>query len=301
MDTADIRADVAYGTDDFDMTGQALATHRRILGKGLTVLTMVFAAAVVVPLLWVLLSVFQKGVDAFVFPDLFTRLPPPPGLSEGGVGHAIIGSLMTLGIGTAISVPFGVLAAVYLAEFGRGTRLAYLVKFSCNVLTGVPAILMGLFAYNIIVRPMGSFSAFSGGVALSVLMLPIIIRSTEEALLLVPNEMRLASTGIGATRFQTVTQIVLPAAVTAIITGIVLGVARAAGEAAPLLFTAFNNNFWATSIWQPVSTLPVLIYFFSIIPYKASQQLAWAAALVLLAIVLTFSIAARYLSRKQKF
>ncbi|WOD38489.1 phosphate ABC transporter permease PstA [Nodosilinea sp. E11] len=301
MDSADIRPDLAYATDDFDITGQALAPHRRIVGKVLTVLTMVFAAAVVIPLIWVLLSVFQKGVNAFVFPDLFTKLPPPPGLTEGGVGHAIVGTLMTLGIGTAISVPFGVLAAVYLAEFGRGTRLAYLVKFSCNVLTGVPAILMGLFAYSIIVRPMGSFSAFSGGVALAVLMLPIIIRSTEEALLLVPNEMRLASTGIGATRFQTVVQIVLPAAVTSIITGIVLGVARAAGEAAPLLFTAFNNNFWATDVWQPVATLPVLIYFFSIIPYKASQELAWAAALVLLAIVLIFSVVARFLSRRQKF
>ncbi len=301
MDTANIGPDVAYGTDDFDMTGAALATHRRITGKVMTVLTMVFAAAVVVPLLWVLTSVFQKGLNAFVFPDLFTKLPPPPGLSEGGVGHAIVGTLMTLGIGTAISVPFGILAAVYLAEFGRGTKLAQIVKFSCNVLTGVPAILMGLFAYSIIVVPTRSFSAFSGGVALAVLMLPIIIRSTEEALLLVPNEMRLASTGVGATRFQTIAQIVLPAAVTAIITGIVLGVARAAGEAAPLLFTAFNNNFWATDIWQPVATLPVLIYFFSIIPYKASQELAWAAALVLLGIVLIFSIAARFFSRKQKF
>jgi phosphate transport system permease protein len=301
MDTGDMRADLAYGTDDFDVTGHALAPHRRIVGKVLTVLTMVFAAAVVVPLLWVLVSVFQKGVNAFVFPDLFTKLPPPPGLSEGGVGHAIVGSLMTLGVGTAISVPFGVLAAVYLAEFGRGTRLAYLVKFSCNVLTGVPAILMGLFAYSIIVKPMGSFSAFSGGVALAVLMLPIIIRATEEALLLVPNEMRLASTAVGATRFQTVTQIVLPAALTTIITGVVLAVARAAGEAAPLLFTAFNNNFWATDIWQPVATLPVLIYFFSIIPYKASQELAWAASLVLLAIVLIFSVAARYFSRRPRF
>lgn len=301
MDTANTGPDAAYATDDFDMTRQALASHRRITGKALTVLTMVFAAAVVLPLIWVLISVFQKGVNALVFPDIFTELPPPPSLSGGGFGHAIVGTLMTLGIGTAISVPFGVLAAVYLAEFGRGTRLAYLVKFSCNVLTGVPAILMGLFAYSIVVIPNGSFSAFSGGVALGVLMLPIIIRATEEALLLVPNEMRLASTGIGATRFQTVIQIVLPAAITGIVTGIVLAVARAAGEAAPLLFTAFNNNFWATDIWQPVATLPVLIYFFSIIPYKASQELSWAAALVLLAIVLIFSVTARFFSRKQKF
>ncbi|MBW4556382.1 MAG: phosphate ABC transporter permease PstA [Trichormus sp. ATA11-4-KO1] len=267
----------------------------------MTILTMVFAAVVIVPLIWVLISVFEKGVDALIFPDIFTKLPPPPGLSEGGVGHAIVGTLMTLGVGTLISVPFGVIAAVYLAEFGRGTKLAYLVKFSCNVLTGVPAILCGLFAYSIVVRPSGSFSAFSGGVALAVLMLPIIIRSTEEALLLVPNDLRLASTGIGATRFETVVQIVLPAALTSIVTGVVLSVARAAGEAAPLLFTAFNNNFWAANIWEPVATLPVLIYFFSIIPYKASQTLAWAAALMLLSIVLLFSILARYFSRQKKF
>lgn len=282
--------------DSFDISDQNMARHRRLFGQVLTVLTMVFASTVVIPLLWVVISVFQKGLDALVFPDIFTKLPPPPGLSEGGFGHAIIGSLMTLGIATMIAVPFGVIAAIYLAEFGRGTKLAYLVKFSCNVLTGVPAILCGLFAYSIVVKPMGGFSAFSGGVALAVLMLPIIIRSTEEALLLVPNEMRLAATGIGANRFQTVVQIVLPAALTSIVTGVVLSVARAAGEAAPLLFTSFNNNFWAANVWEPVSTLPILIYFFSIIPFRASQTLAWAAALVLLSIVLIFSILARYFS-----
>jgi phosphate transport system permease protein len=300
MDTPSNQPSFAYQGNNFDMSEKGMAAHRRILGKVLTILTMVFAAVVVVPLFWVLFNVFEKGVDALIFPDIFTRLPPPPGLTEGGFGHAIIGSLMTLGVATAISVPFGVIAAVYLAEFGRGTRLAYLVKFSCNVLTGVPAILCGLFAYSIVVRPLGSFSAFSGGVALAVLMLPIIIRATEEALLLVPNDLRLASTGIGATRFETVTQIVLPAALTSIVTGVVLAVARAAGEAAPLLFTAFNNNFWAANVWEPVATLPVLIYFFSIIPYKASQTLAWAAALVLLSIVLLFSILARFFSRQKK-
>jgi phosphate transport system permease protein len=300
MDTAGRQPNLPLDSEaSFDMTGQGMASHRRIAGKVLTILTMVFAAIVVVPLIWVLISVFQKGVEALVFPDIFTQLPPAPGLSGGGVGHAIIGTLMTLGVGMAISVPFGVLAAVYLAEFGRGTKFAYLVKFSANVLTGVPAILMGLFAYTVVVLPTGSFSAFSGGVALSVLMLPIIIRATEEALLLVPNGTRLASTGLGATQFQTVMKVVLPAALTSIISGVVLAVARAAGEAAPLLFTAFNNNFWSTDLWGPVATMPVLIYFFSIIPYKASQQLAWAAALVLLAIVLLFSVLARYFSRRK--
>jgi phosphate transport system permease protein len=300
MNTSFNRPSFGHGGNDVDIGKTALVPHRRILGEVLTVLTMVFAVIIVVPLLWVVLSVFIKGVDALKFPDIFTKLPPPPGLSEGGFGHAIVGTLMTLGIGTLIAVPFGVIAAVYLAEFGRGSKLAYLVKFSCNVLTGVPAILCGLFAYSVLVRPFGSFSAFSGGVALAVLMLPIIIRSTEEALLLVPNDLRLAAIGLGATRFETVVQIVLPAAVTPIITGVVLSVARASGEAAPLLFTSFNNNFWAGNVWEPVATLPVLIYFFSIIPYKASQTLAWAAALVLLSIVLLFSILARYFSRKKK-
>ncbi|WP_414528893.1 phosphate ABC transporter permease PstA [Nodularia chucula] len=299
MGNSSNQTSLGYGGDNFDISDKTMAPHRRITGQVLTILTMVFAASVVVPLIWVLVSVFQKGVGSLVFPDIFTELPPPPGLSDGGFGHAIIGTLMTLGVGTAISVPFGVIAAIYLAEFGRGTKLAYLVKFSCNVLTGVPAILCGLFAYSIVVQPLGSFSAFSGGVALAVLMLPIIIRSTEEALLLVPNELRLAATGLGATRFETVIQIVLPAALTSIVTGVVLSVARASGEAAPLLFTSFNNNFWAANVWEPVSTLPVLIYFFSIIPYKASQSLAWAAALVLLSIVLLFSIVSRYFSRKR--
>ena len=287
--------------DNFDISNQQMNPQRLITGNFLTVLSMVFAAVIVGPLLWVLFSVFERGVDALVFPDVFTELPPPPGLSDGGFGHAIIGTLMVLGIAISIAVPVGVLAAIYLAEFGRGTKLAYFVKFSANVLSGIPAIMCGLFAYSVVVRRFGSFSAFSGGVALAVLMLPYIIRATEEALLLVPNEMRLAARGIGATQFQTITKIVLPAALTSIVTGVVLATARAAGEAAPLLFTAFNNNFWATSVWEPTSTMPVLIYFFAIIPYQASQSLAWAASLVLLAMVMTFSILARLLTRKKKF
>lgn len=287
--------------DNFDISDQKMNPQRLITGNFLTVLSMVFAAVIVGPLLWVLFSVFERGVDALVFPDIFTELPPPPGLADGGFGHAMIGTVMVLGVAISIAVPVGVLAAIYLAEFGRGTRLAYFVKFSANVLSGIPAIMCGLFAYSVVVRRIGSFSAFSGGVALAVLMLPYIIRATEEALLLVPNEMRLAARGIGATQFQTITKIVLPAALTSIVTGVVLATARAAGEAAPLLFTAFNSNFWATNVWEPTATMPVLIYFFAIIPYQASQSLAWAASLVLLAMLMTFSILARLLTRKKKF
>jgi phosphate transport system permease protein len=289
------------GDERIDLTKAAMDSRRNMMGNVLTVLSGLFTVAVLIPLAAVIFHVAVRGANQLSFPATFTELPPPPGLEEGGFGHAIIGSLMTLGIGAAFSVPIGVLAAVYLAEFGRGTRLAYLVKFSANVLTGVPAILIGLFAYTIVVIPLGRFSAFSGGVALGVLMLPIMMRATEEALLLVPMEMRQAAVGIGATRFQMVTRIVLPAAAPAIATGLVLSLARAAGEASPLLFTAFNNNFFSTNVWGPVATLPVLIYFFSIIPFRAQQELAWAAALVLLFIVLVCSIAARYFTRKRAF
>ncbi|KPQ34158.1 MAG: ABC-type phosphate uptake system permease component PstA [Phormidium sp. OSCR] len=282
-----------------DLTSGAISGNRALLGKVLTVVSGICAALLMIPLVLLLIDILRKGFSR-MGPELFTELPPPPGLTEGGVGHAIIGSIMTLSLGAAISFPIGVLAAVYLAEFGRGTRVAYLIKFSANVLTGVPAILIGLFAYSVVVIPLGYFSAFSGGVALGVLMLPIVIRSTEESLLLVPSEMRQAAIGIGATRFQTIMKITLPAALPAIVTGLVLALARAAGEAAPLLFTAFNNSFWSTNPAEPVATLPVLIYFFAIIPYKAQQELAWAAALVLIVIVLISSLLGRFFIRAKK-
>ncbi|MCW6037661.1 phosphate ABC transporter permease PstA [Spirulina subsalsa FACHB-351] len=290
-----------FDNGQFDLSKKSVALHRRMLSIILTSLTFIFTTAILIPLFMVVINVSAKGVNQLKFPDTFTQLPPPPGLTEGGFGHAIIGTLITLAIASSIAVPFGILSAIYLAEFGRGSKIAYLVKFSANVLTGVPAILCGLFAYSVVVMPMGGFSAFSGGVALAVLMLPIIVRATEEALLLVPNEMRQAAIGVGSTRFQMVISIIIPAALPAIITGVVLALARAAGEAAPLLFTAFNNNFWATDPMQPIATLPVLIYFFSIIPYKASQDLAWAAAMVLVAIVLIFSIVARLAGKQKAF
>jgi len=282
-----------------DITRAAVAPIRNYSGKILTLLSAVFVAVIIIPLAWVLWDVAKEGVHKLTWYTFTQTRYPAPGLSDGGFGHAIVGSLMVLSTGAALSFPFGILAAVYLSEFGRGSRLAYLVKFSCNVLTGVPAILCGLFAYAVVVRGSG-FSAFSGGIALGVLMLPIVIRSTEEALLLVSPDMRLASIGLGSTRFQTTMRIVLPAAAPAIVTGLILALARAAGEAAPLLFTAFNNNFWSTNLFGPVATLPVMTYFFAIIPYKPQQELAWAGALVLLAIVLTASLISRFVVHKTK-
>ncbi len=286
-------------SEDIDITRADIAPIRNYSGKVLTLLSIIFAGVIIVFLGWVLWDVGREGIKRINLDVLTQTRYPAPGLTEGGFGHAIVGSLMVLSTGAALSFPFGILAAVYLSEFGRGSRLAYLVKFSCNVLTGVPAILCGLFAYAVVVRGSG-FSAFSGGIALGVLMLPIVIRSTEEALLLVSPDMRLASIGLGSTRFQTTMRIVLPAAAPAIVTGLILALARAAGEAAPLLFTAFNNNFWSTNLFGPVATLPVMVYFFSIIPFRAQQELAWAGALVLLAIVLIASLVSRFLVHKTK-
>ncbi|MFT0786774.1 phosphate ABC transporter permease PstA [Synechococcus sp. OH20] len=285
--------------EEIDISRAAVPPLRRYRGTALTLLSGLFVAAIMAALSWVLWDIGKEGIQRISWDVLTETRYPAPGLAEGGFGHAIVGSVMVLATGAALSFPFGILAAVYLSEFGRGSRLAYLVKFSCNVLTGVPAILCGLFAYALVVRGSG-FSAFSGGVALGVLMLPIVIRSTEEALLLVSPDMRLASVGLGATRFQTTMRIVLPAAAPAIVTGLILALARAAGEAAPLLFTSFNNNFWSTNLFGPVATLPVMVYFFSIIPFKVQQELAWAGALVLLAIVLAASLLARFLVYKAR-
>ncbi len=273
---------------------------RNLFNLFMTGLSGVFAAIAIIPLAAIIWSVASKGITRINL-DLFTKLPPPPGLSGGGLGNAILGTIITLAIACIISVPIGVLGAIWLSEFGRGSKIAYWVRFSANVLSGIPAILAGLFSYTIVVLTMGSFSAFAGGVALSVVMLPIIMRTTEEGLVLVPQEVRLAAFGLGATRFEMVSRVILPAALPTIATAITLAVARAGGEAAPLLFTALNNNFWSTDVLKPISTLSVQVYFFSIIPYKPQQELAWAGALVLLGIILFVSISSRFLTRKKAF
>jgi len=287
-------------SESINLSRSARSPFRNFFGIAMTTLVSIFTVLILTPLAFIIFDVAKEGIKQLGWQS-FTELPPPPGLTEGGFGHAILGTLITLAIAAAISIPVGILAAIYMSEFARGTRIAYWIKFSANVLTGVPAILCGLFAYSLVVLRMGSFSAFAGGVALSVLMLPIVMRTTEEGLLIVPREVREAAIGVGATNFQTIWYIVLPAALPAIATGITLSLARAGGEAAPLLFTALNNNFWSTDLFEPIATLPVLIYFFAIIPFKAQQELAWAAALVLLGIILIVSISSRLLTRQKVY
>jgi len=270
---------------------------RAIFNILMTILAGTCLAISLLPLFAVLFYVISKGA-ASINLDLFTKLPPPAGLSGGGVANAIIGTLLTIGIATLIAVPFGVLAAVYLSEFSRG-EMARWIRFATNVLSGVPSIIAGVFAYGLLVATMGTFSAVAGGVALSVLMLPTIIRTTDEALQIVPQDIRWASVGIGASNYQTILRVVIPAAIPAILTGVTLAIARAAGETAPLIFTALNSPFWPQGLLKPTPSLSVLIYNFATVPFKGQQDLAWAASLILVFLVLLTSILSRLATRRK--
>lgn len=272
---------------------------RTLFSSVMTGVAIVFTLMALIPLFAILIYVFIQGASRLSL-DLFTQLPPPPLVKGGGFGNAIVGTLLMVGIASALSIPFGVAAAIFLSEFARDTKLANTVDFFTNVLSGVPSIVIGVFAYALVVLKTGTFSAFAGGVALAVLMLPTIVRTAAEALEAVPRDYRQASVGLGATQFQTVVRIVLPAAIPAIVTGVMLAIARAAGETAPLIFTALFNQYWARGVWEPTASLAVLVFNFAIVPYKNQQELAWAGSLVLVAMVLLTSILARWVTKKRK-
>ncbi|PSN11010.1 phosphate ABC transporter permease PtsA [filamentous cyanobacterium CCT1] len=257
-----------------------------------------FTLLALIPLVLVLVYVVIRGFSRLNW-AAFTQLPPPPlAPDQGGFANALIGTLIMVGIGALVSVPFGVLAAIYLSEFSQG-QVPRWIRFATNVLSGVPSILMGVFIYGLFVITTGTYSAVAGGFALGVLMLPIIVRTTDESLQIVPKQVRWAAIGMGASKFQTVLRVVLPAALPAIATGLTLAVARAAGETAPLLFTALFSQYWLDSLFQPTASLSVLVYNFATVPYEGQQRLAWAAALILVGIVLLTSILARWATRKQ--
>ena len=266
----------------------------------MTALSGICMAITVLPLFAVLIYVLIKGGSRLSL-DLFTQLPPAAGQTGGGIANAIVGTFITVGIASAIAIPVGVLAAIYLSEFSSGSQIARYIRFAANVLSGVPSIIAGVFAYSLVVLTTGTFSALAGGVALSVLMLPTIIRTTDEALQIVPQDIRWASVGIGASDYQTVLKVVLPAALPAILTGVTLAVARASGETAPLLFTALNSNFWPRGLMAPTPSLAVLVYNFSTSFDLKLQELAWAASLVLVLLVLLSSIIARLATRQSQF
>ncbi|MBD1924040.1 phosphate ABC transporter permease PstA [Microcoleus sp. FACHB-831] len=293
------------------------SSPRTLFGLVMTGLTFLCAALAILPLLAVLFYVVVQGASRLNL-TVLTSLPPPPcsgtgcvGLPQGGFGNAIMGTLAMVGIGALISIPFGVLAAVYLSEFSANSKLAYWIRFATNVLAGVPSIIVGVFAYGVAVLGMQKFlnlsvpfTAWAGGFALSILMLPIVVRATEEALRLVPQEVRQAAVGLGASNFQTVSRVVLPAALPAIVTGTTLAVARAAGETAPLLFTASFTQFWPNwnnGMLEPTASLAVLVYNFATGSFQNQQELAWAASFILVLLVLFTSIVSRLATARRVY
>jgi phosphate transport system permease protein len=249
-----------------------------------------------VPLAFILFFVVSQGIQALNF-DFFTKMPKPVGEVGGGMANAIVGTLLLSGLGSLFAVPIGILSGVYMSEYA-GTRLASAVRFAADTLNGVPSIVIGVFVYGIAVLPFKQFSALAGGLALGVMMIPIIARTTEELLLLVPTTMREGALALGATRARSVFTVVLPAAAPGIVTGVVLALARIAGETAPLLFTSFNNQFFTTRLTQPISSLTVQVFTYSITPYEDWHRQAWAGALVLVSIVLICSLLARFATRR---
>ncbi|MGV0103801.1 phosphate ABC transporter permease PstA [Nostoc sp. DSM 114160] len=277
-------------------------SQRTLFNTVMTVIAFTCGVLALLPLLAVLSYVIIKGFSSLNL-AVFVELPPKALQKGGGFGNAILGTLLMVGIAALISIPFGVLGAIYITEFSSA-KVARWVRFAANVLSGVPSIIAGVFAYGIVVLTMvklnlGSYSALAGGFALAILMLPIILRTTDEALQLVSQDLRQASVGLGATNFQTVSQVVLPAALPAIVTGATLAIARASGETAPLLFTALFSNFWPDGLFQPTASLAVLVYKYAISPFKNWQSLAWAASLILVLMVLITSIIARWVTRKK--
>jgi phosphate transport system permease protein len=249
-----------------------------------------------IPLAFVLFYVLQQGFSALNW-DFFTKMPKPVGEAGGGMANAIVGTLILIGIASTLAVPVGVLCGVYLSEYAAG-RFAFFVRFTADVLNGVPSIVIGIFAYGLAVMPFHRFSAVAGGLALSFLMIPIIARTTEELLKLVPGSLREGALALGATRARASFSVMVPAALPGILTGILVALARIAGETAPLLFTSFNNRFWSTRLDQPIGSLTVQIYTYAISPYDDWHRQAWAGAFVLVAVVFVFSVLARVVTKR---
>jgi len=277
--------------------------RRNRLNQLFTGIAGLFAVIAVLPLLLVLFHVLVQG-GRLISVGMFSELPPPPGLDGGGIGNAILGTLLVTLIASLIAIPVGVGGGIYLSEYSQRGWFAQFVSFGNDVLAGVPSIISGVFVYGIVVATRvffdQSYSAMAGGIALAVLMLPTVIKTTDEGLKLVPQELRWGAYGVGASKFVTVMRITLPSAFTPIATGVVLAIARAAGETAPLIFTALFSPFWPEGVFNPIATMSVLIFNFAIMPYEAQNALAWAASFVLVMMILGANLLARWISRMAK-
>jgi phosphate transport system permease protein len=271
-------------------------TARRLISLVMTALCGAAVLLALIPLGLILFFAVSQGLQSLNV-EFFTHMPVPVGEPGGGMANAIVGTLLLTAIGAVLAIPLGVVSGIYVAEY-RESRLAELVRFAADTLNGVPSIVIGVFVYGLVVLPFRQFSALAGGVALGVIMIPIITRTTDELLRLVPDTLREGALALGATRARAVLTVVLPAALPGIMTGIVLALARVAGETAPLLFTAFNNRFFSTSLTQPISSLTVQVFTYAISPYDDWHRQAWAGALVLVVIVLACSQLARLATRR---
>lgn len=268
--------------------------RRRRLQSTITIVLCWGASALGLTILAVILGTLLYNGFAGLNLKVFTEMTPPPG-SDGGLLNAIAGSLVMTIIGVAVGTPIGILAGTYMAEYGRYSKVSSVIRFINDILLSAPSIVTGLFIYEIIVRPMGHFSAVAGAAALAVLVIPTVVRTTENMLLLVPNQLREASSALGLPQSLVIRKVAYKAARAGMITGVLLAVARVSGETAPLLFTALNNQFWSTDLNAPMASLPVVIFQYALSPYEDWQRLAWTGALLITAAVLTLSIAARWL------
>ena len=273
-------------------SGVRSATDRLVTG-----LAILATVVVIAPLVAIFIYLLYMGASSLNW-DFFTKIPKPVGEAGGGMANAIVGSAVLLGLASLLGVPVGIGAGIYLAEFGRGTRLANAVRFTADVLNGVPSIVMGLAVYALIVVPQHHFSAFAGGVALGIMMIPTITRTSEEMLLMVPHAVREAALGLGVPNWRSVLSITLKTASPGVITGCMLAFARVAGETAPLIFTAFGNNFWSTNPNQPIEALPLQIWIYATGPYEEWHRLAWAGSLVLIVLIVLAVSLVRYVTSR---
>lgn len=273
---------------------------RRIINSIMNYLFTLAALSAVLILGLILGYVVLQGVPALNI-QLFTELPKPVGEAGGGIANSIVGTIYLIAIASLIGIPIGVLSGLYLAEYGRNKRFGEVIRFVADVLSGIPSIVIGIFVYTLIVLAMGGFSALAGGVALGILMIPTITRSTDEVLKLVPNSIREAALGLGASRRRTALTVILPAGLSGIFTGIILAIARVAGETAPLLFTALGNRFWSAALDRPIAAIPLQIFTYATSPYKDWHAKAWAGSLVLILMILILSLLARFITGRGRF
>jgi len=263
----------------------------------MTLLMLAATVAVLVPLVLIFFHIVKMGISSINL-DFFLNIPKPTGESGGGMANGMLGSLVLIAIASAIGLPIGIFGAIYLSEYG-GTRFSQVIRFSADVLNGIPSIITGMVAYTLIVVPMQGFSALAGAVALALIMTPIVLRTAEEQLKMVPNSLREASLALGVPLWRTTFKVTLRSAMKGVVTGVLLAAARIAGETAPLLFTALGNMFWSRKLTEPIAAMPLQIFNFAISPYEDWHRLAWAGALVLVTLMFTLSLATRYFSRQK--